>query len=110
MTLKIQDNCLIVAQDKSDLTSLVDKILEIYDVYKSNDIVIQLEDSHTVLRETMTPLIGLSTKHRLTKQSFVVVCKGLDLDTYPEDFMIVPTLQEASDLIEMEHMERDLGF
>ena len=32
------------------------------------------------------------------------------MDDYPEDFNIVPTLIEAEDIIEMENMERELGF
>ena len=32
------------------------------------------------------------------------------MDDFPEDFNIVPTLIEAEDIIEMENMERELGF
>ena len=32
------------------------------------------------------------------------------MDDFPEYFNIVPTLIEAEDIIEMEAMERELGF
>ena len=32
------------------------------------------------------------------------------MDDFPDNFNIVPTLQEAEDVIEMENIERDLGF
>jgi len=39
-----------------------------------------------------------------------LVCNAIDLDDTPEEIVVVPTLQEAFDIIEMEEMERDLGF
>ena len=33
-----------------------------------------------------------------------------DLDEMPDEIVVVPTLQEAFDVIEMEDIERDLGF
>jgi hypothetical protein len=32
------------------------------------------------------------------------------MDDFPENFNIVPTLTEAEDVLEMESMERELGF
>jgi hypothetical protein len=32
------------------------------------------------------------------------------MDHVPEELMIVPTYQEAMDVLEMEEIERDLGF
>ena len=33
-----------------------------------------------------------------------------DLDQMPDEIVVVPTLHEAYDIIEMEDIERDLGF
>ena len=35
---------------------------------------------------------------------------NVDADDFPETFNIVPTLQEAKDVLEMEEIERELGF
>jgi len=32
------------------------------------------------------------------------------MDEIPYEMIVVPTLQEAGDIIEMEEIERDLGF
>ena len=40
----------------------------------------------------------------------MIVSNQLESDNVPEALIIVPTLQEAHDIIEMEEMERDLGF
>ena len=42
--------------------------------------------------------------------SFVVIKSGINIDDFPESVNIVPTLQEAEDILEMEAIERDLGF
>jgi len=42
--------------------------------------------------------------------SFVMVYNTINIDDFPENFNIVPTLIEAEDIIEMEAMERELGF
>ena len=54
--------------------------------------------------------VDISNNHRISKHSFVVVNSALDPDIIPDEIMVVPTLLEAQDVIEMEEIERDLGF
>lgn len=42
--------------------------------------------------------------------SRVLVVQNEFLSVFPETLVVVPTLGEAQDLIEMERIERDLGF
>ena len=42
--------------------------------------------------------------------SFVVVGSGFNIDIFPEKLNVVPTIKEAEDVIEMEEIQRDLGF
>ena len=42
--------------------------------------------------------------------SFVVLINQLKVDELPEEINTVPTLKEAEDVIQMEMIERDLGF
>ena len=52
------------------------------------------------------PLAVLQKKQ---KKSFVIVA-DIDFDEVSEEIIVVPTLQEGFDIIEMEEIERDLGF
>ncbi len=52
----------------------------------------------------------LSNTHRANKRSFVFVNTGIDYDDIPDEMLVVPTIQEAEDIIKMEEIERDLGF
>jgi hypothetical protein len=46
--------------------------------------------------------------HRKANKSFVLVTDKVSYDEIPDEISLVPTIQEAMDLIEMEDIERDL--
>jgi hypothetical protein len=52
----------------------------------------------------------LSKKHKKEKKSLVLVTDAIDFNAVPTTVTVVPTLLEAHDIIEMEEIERDLGF
>lgn len=52
----------------------------------------------------------LSDIHKKNKKSFVVVAKNVNFTGISEKLTVVPTIQEAHDMIEMDEIERDLGF
>ncbi|MDO7612128.1 MAG: ribonuclease Z, partial [Flavobacteriaceae bacterium] len=51
-----------------------------------------------------------STDFKKSAKSFVLVTNAISYEDTPESLSVVPTLQEAKDVIEMEEIERDLGF
>ena len=53
------------------------------------------------------PLVKLQKK---AKKSFVIVASDLDFNAISDKLVVVPSLLEAHDIIEMEEIERDLGF
>ncbi|HRN99271.1 MAG TPA: ribonuclease Z [Flavobacterium sp.] len=79
--------------------------------------VANFADYHLILDLTGTPakedvlaFHQLAKSFRKNKKSFVVVAGGVDYDSFPQTLAVVPTIQEAHDVIEMEEIERDLGF
>ena len=52
----------------------------------------------------------LSEAQKSNNKSFVIVCSGIEFDQVPDEIVVVPTLKEAEDIIEMEDIERDLGI
>ena len=40
----------------------------------------------------------------------MLVNNHINPDIVPEEIMVVPTIQEAIDVIELEEIQRDLGF
>lgn len=54
--------------------------------------------------------IDLLSEIETESYSRVLVADPAYLSLFPADCIVVPTLGEAEDLIEMERIERDLGF
>jgi hypothetical protein len=54
--------------------------------------------------------LTLSNTHRALKKSLVLVNAAVSTDEIPDELLVVPTLHEAEDVIDMEEIERDLGF
>lgn len=110
MILDQNGNTAIITQEKVTVIELVKKIQALYPKFKNNNIIVALNVLGTFRKEDIVEFLELSKTHRAAKHSFVVVSDKIDLDIVPDAIVVVPTLQEAYDIIEMEDMERDLGF
>ena len=73
-------------------------------------IIIDFSDYNGEKTEKILLFLQYSKKHQHNGMSFVIVANGIDIEAIPDDMNIVPTLVEANDIIEMENIERDLGF
>ena len=100
----------IITQEKATIIELVKKIQVLYPKFKKNNIIVSLSSLNTLSLQDIIEFLEVSNSHRSSKQSFVIVSDKIDLDTVPDEIVVVPTIQEAYDIIEMEEMERDLGF
>lgn len=104
------DNITIITQEKSTIVELVKKLQATYPKFKNNNVIINLSVMHTVSLEDIVEFLEISNTHRRAKHSFVIVTNKTKTDEMPDEIVVVPTLKEAYDVIEMEEMERDLGF
>ncbi len=103
-------NISIITQEKVSIVELVKKLQVIYSKFKNDNIIINLTSLNRLKTADAIEFLQLSDQHRNTKHSFIIVTNKIDLDDIPDELLIVPTLQEAYDIIEMEEIERDLGF
>ena len=72
--------------------------------------IVDLLKYDTLSLEQLLVFLKLSNLHRANKKSFVFVNTSIDYDLIPDEIIVVPTIQEAEDIISMEEIERDLGF
>jgi len=103
-------NISIITQEKVSIVELVKKLQSIYYRFKNDNIIVNLTSLKPLTTQDVIEFLQVSNKHRNQKHSFVLVSDKIDLDDVPDELIIVPTLQEAYDVIEMEDIERDLGF
>jgi hypothetical protein len=78
--------------------------------YKNDHLVIDLLKYDEMTLEELLYFLVLSNKQRAAKLSFVLVNKAMGIEHVPEEIMVVPTLEEAKDVINLEEIQRDLGF
>lgn len=103
-------NISIITQERATIVELAKKIKILYSRFKNDNIIINLTSLGFLSTRDVVEFLQLSNTHRSAKHSFVLVSNTIELDDIPEELIIAPTLQEAYDIIEMEDMERDLGF
>ncbi|MFC5195795.1 ribonuclease Z [Bizionia hallyeonensis] len=104
------DNTTIITQEKASVIELIKKIDVLYERFKNDNIIVNLNTLKPVVLQDIVEFLQLSNKHRKAKQSFVIVTNQTSLDDMPDELVVVPTVKEAHDIIEMEEMERDLGL
>jgi len=110
MILDQDGNISIITQEKATIVELVKKIQSLYPKFKNNNIIVSLSTLHELTIQDILEFLELSNNHRASKQSFVIVSDKVNLEEVPDEIVVVPTVQEAYDIIEMEDMERDLDF
>lgn len=110
MIFDTDGNISIITQERASITELVKKLQILYSRFKDNNLIINLTSLKPIFAEEIIEFLQISNQHRSKKHSFVLVIDKIKLDDIPEELVIVPTLQEAYDVIEMEEIERDLGF
>ncbi|GLB50145.1 ribonuclease Z [Neptunitalea lumnitzerae] len=110
MIVTKSDNTSIVTNEKMAVTDFVAKLKDAYNDIKNDHIIINLFSINKVVDSDMLEFLPMSNEHRAKRKSFVIVASGISYEKLPDELEVVPTLQEAHDLIEMEEIERDLDF
>jgi hypothetical protein len=106
-----------IAKDYTLITSTEATFSEFFTAYTTANLdsdfshkVVQLSENLNTTLQDLSLFLDIANNHRSNGISFVVICNGVDIDEIPDEINIVPTLTEAEDVLEMEAIERDLGF
>lgn len=103
-------NTTVVTQERATIVELVANLDQKYDQIKNENIIVNLFSVKDIQENAINDFLLVSNRHKSAKKSFVIVTDKVSIDAAPEELSIVPTLQEAHDIIEMEEIERDLDF
>ncbi|WP_420322153.1 ribonuclease Z [Flagellimonas sp.] len=100
----------IVFQEKTSLSTFMENLKKAYPKLKHDNIVVNLFSFSKLTANDILEFLEISNSHKSNKKSFVLVTDKVVYDEIPEEISVVPTIQEAKDIIEMEEIERDLGI
>ncbi len=97
-------NYKVIKPSTIEVKSLTEAIL---DNLKYN-IILDVENL-SISEKEIQELYNFYIKNNTNGTSFVIINKEISLDNLPDELNVVPTFQEATDLINLEEMMRDLG-
>lgn len=110
MTSKITEKYTLLQDDRDDVCDFANFLTRIQDKFSDVNLIIDILKYDQMTLQDLLCFLTLSNAHRAGKNSLVIVNTAFSSDQIPDEILVVPTVQEAEDIIEMEEIERDLGF
>lgn len=110
MKISKQENFFLIENDTDDLTQFVSELTRKEKEFSEANIVIDLSSYKDLTADNLLGFLEFSNLHREKSKSFVLINDAVGIDDLPEELIVVPTQQEAEDMIQMDEIQRDLGF
>ncbi len=110
MKVEHKTHTTILKDTEGNVSDFLQKVTNQYDEFKERNLILDVSRDKSVDIKGIKTFSDLSKKHKKAKKSFVIVAENIDFNDVPASMLVVPTLLEAHDMIEMEEIERDLGF
>jgi len=99
-----------IKDTQGDVNAFLEKVTQQFKTFEKHNIIIDLSSDSKLSENDLEAFLPLSKAHKKAKKSFVIVASDLDFNAISDKLLVVPSLLEAHDIIEMEEIERDLGF
>jgi len=111
MKIENKENLVILTDEKNDIKDFASFLeYQIPKKFKGQNVVLDLLEYKKLNLPDLLLFLKVSNLHRKTKQSFVIINDAIPVDDIPMEMTVAPTLQEGEDIVQMEEIERDLGF
>ena len=110
MKVDQKGHTITIKDTQGDFTSFLMKITHQFKTFEKHNIIIDLLQYKNLSLNGIKLFLPLSKQQKKAKKSFVIVVSEFDYNAVPDKLTVVPSLLEAHDIIEMEEIERDLGF
>lgn len=110
MKVDQKEHTITIKDTQGDFASFLTKVTDQYKSFENYNIIIDLLSDKDLSVDDVKLFLPLSKQHKKAKKSFVIVVADFDYNALPAKITVVPSLLEAHDIIEMEEIERDLGF
>ena len=110
MQIEKKDTYTLFTSDENLFSEFYNYFLIEEKKHQKQSIIVQISNNCSPSIKDFLLFLGIAEQKKENGTSFVIVKSDIDIDNFPETFNITPTLQEAEDVLEMEAMERELGF
>lgn len=103
-----KNNYLLIEVENESITDFSSSLTKRHEEFKNDNVVVDMQEYEELDPEHLLSFLELSDRHKMDRKSFVVVNNTVNIDKIPDELIVVPTLREAEDVIQMEEIERDL--
>lgn len=110
MKVDQKGNSTIIKNTQYKTAEFITKLSHEYNSFKDKNLIIDLSFDSELKLDDVKLFTDLIKKHRKGKKSIVLVTTDFDFNSVPNNITLVPSILEAHDIIELEEIERDLGF
>lgn len=110
MKVEEKGHTILVKDTQGDLASFLLKLEQDFHTFGQHNLIIDLSLHKKLLVKDILLFNDYYKKHKKAKKSFVMVASDFDFNSNTKNIVVVPSVLEAHDIIEMEEIERDLGF
>jgi len=108
MIIEQKEGYIYVSSNDDNFNDYALSFKEEHNIIEQINVIVDISSNFKVKVENLFVFLQFAQYHKDNGTTFVVICKDVDIDSLPEEFNVVPTLQEAEDILEMENIERDL--
>ena len=110
MQIEKKDKYTLISSDENTLEEFQNALLEKINEFEKAHVILQISEKINVKNKDFSVILNLVENKQEKNTSVVIINADLNSDNFPEHINIVPTMQEAKDILEMEAIERELGF
>ena len=111
MKIEHSENFVIVKKDTNQLENFIISLeTKINNQLRDKNMIIDLLDFSELTSDLLNLFLKLTVICQKSNNSFVIVNNHINLNEVSGEIMVVPTIQEAKDIVEMEIIERELGM
>jgi hypothetical protein len=110
MKVLVKGHTTVLKDTQGDFQLFLDNITNQHESYKHQNLILDVTHDKSTSIQSIKAFTELSKMHCKGKKSFVIVAENIDFNAVPKSLVVVPSVLEAQDIIDMDEIERDLGF
>jgi hypothetical protein len=110
MKVLVKGHTTVLKDTQGDFQLFLDNITNQHESYKHQNLILDVTHDKSTTIQSIKAFTELSKMHCKGKKSFVIVAENIDFNAVPKSVVVVPSVLEAHDIIDMDEIERDLGF
>ncbi len=110
MKVEQKGHTTIIKDTKLDLVNFIATIHSQINTFSQHNLIIDLHAYDNLLLKDILLFSDFAKEFKKSKKSIILVVPNFDYNANTKKITVVPSILEAHDIIEMEEIERDLGF